>query len=89
MDAFLRHPARFWRDHRFTMAHASDYLDGALDPAGRARVERHAHVCPKCHELLRSLRGLLAALRELRVAPDPVPRPDLAPRIVARLRGEG
>ena len=27
---------RFHRDHRFTMAHASEYLDGELNPGARS-----------------------------------------------------
>ncbi|CAA9525585.1 MAG: hypothetical protein AVDCRST_MAG13-3706 [uncultured Solirubrobacteraceae bacterium] len=88
----LRHPLRFPRDHRFTAEHASDYLDGLLDAAGRARVERHARFCPRCRALLASLRRVLAAMRELGPAGDRRPPgdrpagPDVALGVIARLR---
>jgi len=85
----LRHPVRFLRDHRFTARHASEYLDGTLDDAGRARVERHARLCPGCHELLASLRRTLAALRELRATAGTPPESTVASATIARLRREG
>jgi len=88
MHPMLRHPLRFRGDHRFTAAHASEYLDGELDAAGRARVERHAHVCPVCHELLETLRRTLRALRELSAATEAAPEPELAYGVIARLRAE-
>lgn len=89
MHPMLRHPFGFPRDHRFTVAHASDYLDGDLDEAGRARVEHHARFCPKCHELLASLKRTIRALRELRAADDDVAgEADIADGVIARLRGE-
>jgi anti-sigma factor RsiW len=84
----LRHPLRFPRDHRFTAAHASDYLDGLLDDAGRARVERHARFCPRCHALLEGLRRVLGAMRELGRAGDPHARRSVVPAVIARLRAE-
>ena len=52
-------------DHRFTQAHASEYLDGELEQAGRQRIERHTSVCPKCRSLLAALRRLIAELASL------------------------
>ena len=52
-------------DHRFTKAHASGYLDGELDQPGRARIERHTSVCPKCRALISSLRRILEELPRL------------------------
>jgi anti-sigma factor RsiW len=83
---WLRHPLRFPRDHRFAAAHASDYVDGTLDAAGRARVERHARLCPRCRALLASLRGLLGALRELGAGGGPRAEADVARGVIARLR---
>jgi anti-sigma factor RsiW len=57
---------RFWRDHRWVPAHASDYLDGDLRPRECARAERHADECPECGELLRSLRAIVSALGTMR-----------------------
>lgn len=88
MLAMLRHPLRFPRDHRFTMEQASAYLDGELDPAGRERVEHHAHRCPKCHELLRSLRRTVRALRGLDGGPGPEDEARIADAVIARLRDE-
>lgn len=86
MRAMLRHPVQFMTDHRFTRAHASDFLDGDLDADGRTRVERHAHWCPKCAELINTLRRTMSALRELGTS-----RPDtagVADGVLARLRSE-
>lgn len=56
-------------DHRFTRAHASEYLDGELPEAGRRRVERHTSVCPKCRTLLASLRRMIETLPALATTP--------------------
>ena len=69
-------------DHRFTAAHASQFLDGELSDAGRRRIERHTAVCPHCRELLRSLRRMIDALTGL--GPDPSTR--IADEVVERLR---
>lgn len=81
MRAMLR-PIRFMRDHRFISSHASAYLDGDLDESRRRRVERHAGVCARCHQLLESLRQTIAALMGLRAQP----RGDIADGVIARLR---
>lgn len=73
---------RFMREHRWTHAHLSDYLDEELDPAQRERVEEHVGLCPQCRRVLATLRQTLRGLRELG-APR---RPDLADGIIARLR---
>ncbi len=88
MHPMLRHPLRFRRDHRFTYEHASDYLDGDLGDAGRARVADHIRWCPKCHELLTSLRRTVAALGELRFPADVDRDLDVASGVIARLRAE-
>lgn len=71
-------------EHRFTTAHASDYLDGDLSAEGRRRVERHISVCPRCRELVASLRRMLATLPALGGAP----RPWVAEGVIERLRDE-
>ncbi|MDQ3066825.1 MAG: zf-HC2 domain-containing protein [Actinomycetota bacterium] len=71
-------------DHRFTKAHASEYLDGDLPPTGRSRVERHTSVCPQCRELIASLRRMLDALPALGATRQPT----VADGIVERLRRE-
>lgn len=73
---------RFLRDHRFTHARASDYLDGELGPAERGRVERHTSVCPKCRQALEALRRTLTALRGLRSER----RDDVAAGVIDHLR---
>lgn len=78
----LLHPLRFRRDHRFTQAHASDYIDGALDEADQRRVHEHSGLCPPCRRLLDSLRRTLS---ELRAMSDPAP-PSVADGVIARLR---
>jgi len=77
---------RFRRDHRFTAEHASDYLDGDLHDAGRECVEQHARFCPKCHELLASLRRTVDALGALGRAERHGAGADVAPMVIDRLR---
>lgn len=84
--AMFMHPVRFMSDHRFTRAHASDYLDGALGVAARARIDQHTHVCPACLRFLDSLRRTVAALHSLLALPLPVPSA-VGERALARLRG--
>lgn len=69
-------------DHRFTQAHASEYLDGELEPAGRQRIESHTSVCPRCRLLLAALRRMIEALGTL----SPVPRESVADRVLEHLR---
>lgn len=73
------------RDHRFTQARLSDYLDGELPTGERERVEEHVHWCPECRRLLESLRRTLKGLMELRAAPAD----SIAPGVIDRLRREG
>jgi anti-sigma factor RsiW len=81
---------RLWfrLDHRWVPAHLSAYLDGELDARGRARVDRHAPVCPECGRLLQSVRGMLALLsvqpRARRSAPT-----ELVTAVRARLTEPG
>ena len=77
---------RSMREHLWTRSHLSPYLDGEVSPAERRRVEDHAHVCPKCHRILESLKRTLAELRgmsEERSAPT-----GLADSVIARIRAE-
>jgi anti-sigma factor RsiW len=43
----------------------TDYLDGALEPAVRARFEEHIAVCPACSTYLDQVRRTIAALGHL------------------------
>jgi len=71
-------------DHRFTAAHASEYLDGDLSNAGCTRVERHASVCPGCRVLFASLRRLVDTLPGLATPP----RASIAGGVLERLQRE-
>jgi anti-sigma factor RsiW len=73
------------RDHRWTGAHLSDYLDGDLGPDERARVEEHVHWCPECRRVLATLRQTVTGLMELRVAAPE----GLTAGVIDRLRREG
>jgi anti-sigma factor RsiW len=76
---------RFMREHRWTHAHLSEYVDQELGRAERERVEEHVGLCPQCRRVLATLRRTLRELRELR---RPA-RPDLANGIIERLRDYG
>jgi anti-sigma factor RsiW len=60
---------------REVRAQMSDYLDGELEPADAAAVERHTGWCPNCRRMLSNLRRTLGGLRALRDQPTPVDRP--------------
>ena len=75
---------RFMRDHRWTQAHLSDYLDGDLQSGERQRVEEHVHWCPECRRVLESLRRTLKGLMDLRTTRDE----SIAPGVIDRLRRE-
>jgi anti-sigma factor RsiW len=76
---------RFMRDHRWTHARLSEYLDQDLSVADRTRVEAHVGICPQCRRVLATLRRTIQELRDLRSAPDL----DLAGAVIERLRREG
>jgi RNA polymerase sigma-70 factor (ECF subfamily) len=66
-----------------------DYLDGLLEPAAGARLERHLEACPTCPPLYASLVGVRTALSRTRHPardPDSVVPDDVARRI-SRLAG--
>jgi anti-sigma factor RsiW len=75
---------RYMREHRWTHAHLSDYLDDDLTLGERERVEEHVGICPHCRRVLRTLRRTLESLMELPVEP----RPSVADGVIERLRGE-
>lgn len=72
-------PLRCWDARR----RVSEYLDGELDRAEAALVERHLETCPTCPPLYASLVGVHARLGMLR-DPDTVVPPGLAERIQAQ-----
>jgi anti-sigma factor RsiW len=73
---------RFMREHDWTHAHLSDYLDDDLSGTERDRVEEHVGMCPQCQRVLRTLRRTLENLMNLRVEP----RPSVADGVIDRLR---
>lgn len=73
---------RFEREHAWTYAHLSDYLDRELEGEQEERLEAHVTICPQCQRMLETLRGTVRALRGLR-APA---APGLADGIIERLR---
>ena len=78
---------RFMREHRWTDARLSAYLDRELSKRERHRLEAHAGICPECRRMLATLRRMLAGLRGL--SRDPSPPADLADSVIERLRGQG
>jgi anti-sigma factor RsiW len=75
---------RYMREHNWTHAHLSDYLDDHLSPDERERLEDHVSICPHCRRVLRTLRRTLESLMDLRGER----RPGLADSVVERLRKE-
>ncbi len=79
-QASLGQPMHCWRARR----HVSAYLDGELDEATKATVERHLESCPTCPPLYASLVGVRASLGGLR-DPDTVVEDQIAGRIREQL----
>ena len=52
---------------RELVALVTDYLEGALDPDDRARLERHLDACTGCHAYLGQMRATIWALGHLNV----------------------
>jgi anti-sigma factor RsiW len=73
--------------HEETAAHLSDLIDQDLGTIRRSRIERHLRGCDGCGALLRSFASTVDRLRSL--ARDLPPQPQLAERVVGRLRAEG
>lgn len=75
---------RFMREHRWTHAHLSDYLDQDLDPKDSERIAAHASICPQCRRVLATLGRTLLGLSHMRTAGPP----GLADRVIERLHDE-
>jgi anti-sigma factor RsiW len=75
---------RYMREHRWTHAHLSEYVDRELGPGEVARVEAHVGICPNCRRVLATLRRTLEAFRSLRNEA----RDGLADSVIDRLRHE-
>jgi predicted anti-sigma-YlaC factor YlaD len=80
----LRARYRYTREHRWTHAHLSEYLDEELGSGDVARVEDHVSICPHCRRVLATLRRTLERLRTLRGEPEP----GVAEGVIERLRDE-
>ncbi len=63
----------------------SELLEGALDPARRAELERHLAGCADCRALLEGLREQIDACRR---APRPEPSRDCVARAIDALQAE-
>lgn len=74
----------FMRDHIWAGGRFSAYLDQELDADEAARLEHHAHLCPKCHHILETLRRTIEGLHGL--AAEDRPPADLADSVIERLR---
>jgi anti-sigma factor RsiW len=75
---------RYMREHRWTHAHLSEYLDRQLTQEDRERVEAHAGICPHCSRVLATLRRTLEGLHLLRAQAQT----RVADGVIARLRDE-
>ncbi len=69
-------------NHRSAQRHLADYLDGALRPNRRRRVEEHLDNCTECSTEVRELRETVALLRGL---PEPDAPADLTEAVLRRI----
>lgn len=74
---------RFMREHDWTHAHLSDYLDQELGPEESRRLEDHVSICPQCARVLATLRRTVEGLMGL----GDEPRRSVADGVIERLRG--
>jgi anti-sigma factor RsiW len=75
---------RYMREHRWTHAHLSGYVDEELRPDEAARVEAHVGICPQCRRVLATLRRTLEGLRSLQAES----KTGIAEAVIERLRHE-
>lgn len=64
----------------------SEYVDDALSPRERARIEAHLSECPACERLVDDLRAVVTAAQSVEDMP---PASDLWPAIAGRLERRG
>lgn len=69
-------------NHRSAQRHLADYLDRALSPNRRRRVEEHLDNCTECSSEVRELRETVALLRGL---PEPDAPADLTEAVLRRI----
>lgn len=67
---------------RHVWDHISEYIDGSIDAAIRADVERHLAHCEICSAVLDSVRNVIVLMMDDRVIELPV---DFSKRLHARL----
>lgn len=67
---------------RHVWDHISEYIDGSIDPAVRADVERHLAHCEICSAILDSTRNIIILMADDRVFELPV---NFSKRLHARL----
>jgi anti-sigma factor RsiW len=75
---------RYMREHHWTHAHLSEYLDGELAPDAQRRAEAHISICPHCTRVLATLKAAVRSLGDLMAEP----RPSVADGVIERLREE-
>jgi anti-sigma factor RsiW len=75
---------RFMREHDWTHARLSEYLDEDLSPEERERLEEHVSMCPQCRRVLATLRRTVEGLMGL----GQEPHPGVAEGVIQRLRSE-
>ncbi len=75
---------RFMREHDWSHAHLSEYLDEELTAEERQRLEEHVRMCPQCRRVLATLRRTVESLMGL----GDEPRPGVADGVIQRLRSE-
>lgn len=81
---------RFMREHRWTSAHLSEYIDRELGEPDSRRVEEHVRLCPQCHRVLGTLRRAVSGLRSLRDRPPVAPPAGgVTEGVLGRIREQG
>ncbi len=75
---------RFMREHDWTHAHLSEYIDEELTAEERRRLEEHVSMCPQCRRVLATLRRTVESLMGL----GDERRPGVAEGVIQRLRSE-
>lgn len=77
---------RFYREHRWTHNHLSEYIDGELPDQDRQRIEEHTGLCPQCRRVLATLQRTVQGLRALGAQPA---GDGVSDAVIERLRREG
>ncbi len=73
---------RFFRDHRLTHNHMSEYLDDEVPPNARERIRRHLDECEDCSTWFDGMRVIVTELARFRR----VEEPEVAPAVLAGVR---